>query len=841
MSSPLFAGEHRVRRPVIAALGLLVMSGVQLASAQNPVGPPNAAATGAPPAANGEIRGKIVEAKTGAPVARASVSVRAKGSAVILTGAIASPDGSFRLQGLRPGVYALRATYIGFAPNIQEISITPAAPVLNVGSVKISRVAVELSAVSVSEERTTVAIEPDRNSYRAKDVAPAAANASEVLDAVPSVQVDGDGKVSLRGNENVAVQINGRPTPMRGTQLAAYLKSLPANILERIEVVPNPSAKYDPEGMAGIINIVLKQNVDLGLSAGLNTALSQPDRYNASGNVGYQSGPFSSFTSAGFNRDARAIVGINDRERYDALRALQSVTAQDIESDARNAGQNLSSSADYKLGDRDVLSNALTLNRRNSRDNSMNLYSELNGSGALLDTYFRPKNAEVKGWMFDYNVALKRTYEARKHELSGEMRFNRAHDEDEQMLWRRSTSGGTVAQTEWEHDATDALSKQVTGQVDYVKTLAARTKLETGYKGNARWLDRDFVVTKDSLGDGTWEPSAQSNTFAFDEAVHAVYGVFSQGVGKFDLQAGLRGEHAERDFRLAQTATSYPYRYNSLFPSGIVLYNATTATQLKASYSRRIRRPGTQELNPFVTYFDVNNVFIGNPALAPEYTNAFELGVTRNGSKGTVQFSPFYRATSNIIRVDINTTDTIGGREVTSVSFQNLATSNSWGADLNGSLRLGPKFNGFAGFNVFKMVTDGGSTSSLGSNAVTWMGRVNGSTELTKTVMLQASYFYRAPMKIERGRFEQMHMANISLRKKLNGDKATMTLRVNDPLNTGSFRVRAGDDNVMQITERNFGSRMVWLAFQYNYGRPPRLRQPRQEQEQGGGGFMPPP
>src|SRR6185503_18714892 len=281
-------------------------------------------------------------------------------------------------------------------------------------------------------------------------------------------------------------------------------------------------------------------------------------------------------------------------------------------------------------------------------------------------------------------------------------RFNRAHDEDSQLLWRQATVIGSP--TELERNTTDAMSKQLTAQLDYTKTTAARTKLETGYKGNARWLDRDFVVDKDALGVGTWTPGTESNTFEFDESVHAMYAVLSQGVSKFDLQAGLRGEHADRDFSLAQTATRYPYTYNSLFPSAVVLYNATQTTQLKASYSRRIRRPGTQELNPFVTYFDVNNVFIGNPALAPEYTNAFELGATRNGKRGTLQFAPFYRQTTNIIRVDINTTDTIGGREVTSVSFRNLASSNSWGTDLNGSLRLGPKLNGFAGFNVFKMV-----------------------------------------------------------------------------------------------------------------------------------------
>jgi len=313
----------------------------------------------------------------------------------------------------------------------------------------------------------------------------------------------------------------------------------------------------------------------------------------------------------------------------------------------------------------------------------------------------------------------------------------------------------------------------------------------------------------------------------------------SQGVGKFDLQGGLRGERANRDFSLG--TTSYPYRYNSLFPSASILYNATPSTQLKASYSRRIRRPGTQELNPFVQYFDVQNVFIGNPSLAPEYTDAYETSVVKNLSKGTLTVSPFYRSTSNIIRVDINTTDTIAGREVTSISFQNLASANSWGADVNGSLRLGSKLNGFAGFNVYKMVTDGGSTSSIGSNAVTWMGRVNASSDVSKTVTLQASYFYRAPMKIERGQFDRFQFMNFSVRRKLNGDKASVTLRVNDPFGTGTFRVHAGDEKVMQITQRNFGMRNAWLAFQWNYGRPPRLRQPRQDEQQGGSSGFPTP
>ena len=821
-----------LRRPVLASL-LLVLAAGQTAFAQAP----GAQGPGAqqPPAAPGEIRGKVVESKSNEPVARASVSLRIKGNPSILSGAIAAENGTFRLQGLRPGNYTLRTTYIGFAPVVQDVQITPANFVVTLPPIAINRVAVELSAVAVQGEKATVTIEPDRSTYKAKDVAPAAANASEVLDAVPSVAVDADGKVSYRGNENVAVQINGRPTPMRGTQLAAYLKSLPANIIERIEVVPNPSAKYDPEGMAGILNIVLKQNVDLGLSAGLNGAMSEPDRFFGSGNLGYQAGPWSSTTTAGINRDQRQIFGINDRERYNSLKALTGITAQDIDQDAHNAGENFTTSVDYKLTNRDVLSNALTFNHRKGSTDDNNAYDELNASRAVTSSYLRPRDSDAHGWMFDYDLALKRQFEPRKHELSGEVRFNKSDDRDSQLLWFQAIPSGTPAATEIERDANTALAKQLTSQVDYTKTFAPRTKLETGAKNTTRWYDRDYLVEKDSLGTGTFVKSSLSNAFNFDEGVTAAYAVFSQGYGKWDLQAGLRGEHAERNFSLIGS-TAYPYKYNSLYPSAVALYNISQTTNAKVSYSRRVRRPGTQELNPFVQYFDVQNAFIGNPALAPEYTDSYDAGFTKQLAHGNFVFSPFYRKTTNIIRVDINATDTIAGREVTTISFKNLATSNSWGADLNGSLRLGPKLNAFGGFNIFKQVTDGGSTSAVGSDAVTWFARANMTSELTKTLVFSLNGFYRAPMNIEKGRFERQTQMGFALRKKIDGDNFSITLRGNDILGTGAFKVRVGDDKIVQITQRNFTSRMYWLGFQYNYGRPPRVRQVQQEQ-QGGNAF----
>jgi len=812
-----------------AVLGILLVGSAASAQTNRPsTAPPQL------PDAKGEVRGAVLD-ESGAPVPGASIAVRSNADSALVAGAIASANGAFRIQGLRPGTYWLRVTFLGFRPRVQEFTIGEASPRVALGGFRLSRVAVTLEGMQVTSERATVTIEPDRNTYRAKDVAPSAGNASEVLDAVPSVQVDGDGKVSLRGNENVAVQINGRPSPLRGTQLGGYLKALPANVIERIEVIPNPSAKHDPEGMAGIINIVLRQNTDLGWSAGANLGFANSDRYNGSGNVGYQRGPLTLFTSYGHYSDFRGVFGINDRERYDALRSLLSVTEQDIDERSGNDGHNVYTSADYKLNRRDVLSNALSLNFRRFTNGMASAHTELSGSRALLGRYDRLRDTDNEGRMIDYTVAFKRTFEPRNHELSMELRLNRSHDEDRTTLWRqpRATDGSpSGSPLEGEIDDLDAVTRQLTGQLDYTRSLAKRTKIESGYKGTARWLDRNFAVTKDILGTGEWVRSDLSNAFEFDENVHAVYAVLSHGIAKFDLQAGLRGEYATRDFALADPAASYPYEYGSLFPSGVVLYNLTDASQVKLSYSRRIRRPGTQELNPFPSFFDVQNVFIGNPSLSPEYTDAFELGYTRNGKLGSLQVSPFYRRTSNVIRVDINTADTLDGREVTTVSFKNLATSNSWGTDLNGTLRIGSRFNGFAGFNVFKIVTDGGSQSALSSSAVTWMGRVNATTQLSKTFSVQGSYFYRAPMKIERGRFAAQQSTSFTVRQKLRGDAAVVGLRVIDPFKTGGFKIRAGDDNVIQITERNFGVRGAFLTFQFNYGQAPRIRQRQDQPEQ---------
>lgn len=806
---------------VVAAFALAL--GASAVSAQQPAAPGRQAVIAGP----GEIRGSVVDAESNAPVSAASVSVRNNAN-VLVAGAIVNPDGTFRIEGLQPGAYTLRFTMIGYAiENTAPLNITPAAPRVTMPPVKLTRQAVEVAAVEATAERAVV-IAPDRNAYRVKDVAPAATNASDVLENVPAVQVDADGKVSLRGNENVVVQINGRPTPIRGSQLAGFLKGLPANTIERVEVIPNPSAKQDPEGMAGIINIVMKQGVDLGTSGGITLAASTENRYNAAGNIGHQSGPVAFFATYNLFSDERFETGVNDRTRFDPARLPLNFTEQDVDNRNDMLAHNVSVNMDYTINKRDVLLSSFQFNRRGSDLGSNMAYDELSSDRQLVDEYLRLRNTDGRSWMMDGSLSFKRTITPQKHELAAEVRFNRADDEDGNRLWRQALNG---TMTDIETNDSDATTDQFTAQLDYTRPVGTSLKLETGYKGNIRLLDRDFVVMKDEAGSGDFVRSDLSNSLEFDETVNAVYAVLSGGGKKVDWQAGLRGEYASRNFTLSASGEEYPHNYTSLFPSALVNFKLNDKTQAKLSYSRRIRRPGRDELNPFPQFFDINNVFFGNPQLDPEYTDAFELGLQKSGALGTLQITPFYRRTTNIIRVDINTADTVSNREVTSINFKNLDHSDSWGADVNGQFRLNQKLSGFAAFNVFKMVTDGGSQSALSSNGVNWTVRFNGTYNVTPATTVIGGYFYRGAMKIERGEFAAVSMTNLSVRQKVS-TSSTLTLRVADPFNTMKFRVNVGDDNINQLTTRQFNNRAVFLTYQWNFGQQPRMKQRRQEEQQ---------
>jgi ferric enterobactin receptor len=814
-------------KTLAAAVALAIASG---ASAQTPGGtPPAGARPGGPGGAQqqgGTVRGTVLN-PDGQPVNGGQVAVWSAADSTLVTGAVARPDGTFRIEGLRPGRYYLRVSALGYSTaTTSVVAITPQQRDADVGAVRLAAGAVVLEGLTVTAEAAPAGFAPDRNTYSTRDMpSTAGGNATDVLQNVPAVEVDQDGRVSLRGNQNVAVQINGRPSPMTGDQLGNFLQQLPANMVDRVEVIPNPSARYEPEGMAGIINIVLKQNADLGLSGGLIAGAGTGGRYNGSGNLGWQAGPLTLFGSYGFRHDKRESTGLNYLERYSAAGSTPvSILDQDILGEGGMTSHILNGTADYKLGARDVVSATAMLSMGDHENNTRNQYLESDAGGTPLSRYLGENLLGFNDLTMDGALSWKRTITPQQHELSTELRFNRGDNEvendfREQVLTLDGNSPANATPA-LQNLLTNSLNTTLSFQADYTRPFGERTKLETGYKGARRTLDNELGVTEFDYDESAWvDNPLRSNAFEYDETVHAGYAVLNQGVGKVDLQAGLRVERTDREFYLENTDETYPKGYWSFFPSGLASFSLDDQQQLRFSYSRRIQRPDTRILNPFGFNEDQRNRFVGNPALEPEYTHALELAYQRSLPFGSFQLTPFFRRTENAIRrVREFRADT------TITTFANLETSDSYGADVNGSLRMG-KVSGFASFSAFRQVTAAGSAGdNFSSDGFGWSARVSGNVQVTPRLDLQGFVMYRAPMDVEQGRMGSFVMSTLALRQKVMGERGSLSLRIVDPLNRMGMTMQTTDPLYYQLNERRFGARAAYLTFSYNFGQQPRLR-----------------
>ena len=785
--------------------------------------------------ARGQIHGSVGDAASGAPVARVSVAVTSVMDSVLVGGALTGVDGAFRVEGLAPGTYYLRISHLGYATVHDTVSVTPATLQVNVGTVRLAASALTLQEISVTAERGEVRMSADRNTYSTRDMpATTGGNVTDVLRNVPAVEVDPDGRVSLRGNQNVAIQINGRAAPARGDQLGQFLQQLPANMVERIEVVPNPSARYDPEGMAGIVNVVLKQNTDLGLSGGINFAAGTGGRYNGSGNLGYQRGRITLFGSYAFLDEARETTGLSSREnlldgapvRFIGQTALGTSLTQ---------SHTLNTSAELKLGAREFLAGSVLLSDRTYENSSGSGRMSRDGVGAVLSRWDDQLVNNSNDLVFDGALSFKRTVEPRRNELTAEVRYNRLGADMYHGLTLTPMASDGVAPSDQparSQRSIDALNDDLTLQLDVIRMVAG-LRAETGLKAARRRVTNTYDAERFSnAGTGSWQPdSAASYAFGTDETTQAAYGVLTRNAGPWEVQGGLRAERTGRSF----VGTDDPsVSYIDLFPSGLLAYNLDAERQVKASYSRRIQRPQTFMLNSITFYEDPLNRSRGNPGLRPEYTDAFEIGYQQSGPWGSFQLSPFFRQTTGAIRV----IRTVQGDTTTGL-FTNLDRSRSYGADVSTSLR-GERLSGLLGFNAFGHETGGATTSgSVYGSGIGWSARASGNLRLSARTDLQALAQYRAPMRVQQGRVGAFAMTNFSLRHKLRGDRAVLTLRVTDPFNTMQNRriTDASTEDFPYIleTERSFGARSATLGFSYTFGQAPKLRTPRPQEPQASG------
>jgi outer membrane receptor protein involved in Fe transport len=811
------------------------------ATAQEHRPPPAAPASsgaspGAPhavPVGAGEIRGTVVDAATGRPVAGASVSVTGAADSLLAGGAVTRGDGVFRVRGLRPGAYRVRVSHMGHAPLVRaDVALSDAAPAANLGRVALEAAGVALEGLSVTAEASPVGMAADRNTYAVRDL-PAAAggSAADVLRNVPALEVDPDGRVSLRGSSNVVVQVNGRAVPMRGDQLGQFLQQLPAGGIDRVEVIPNPSARYDPEGLAGIVNVVLKGNADLGLSGGGTLTGATGERYTGSGNLGWQRGPLTLFGSAGVNDEPREGDGFMARENL-----FEGASSRFVDQWTRTRngmrGRTVNASAELKVSPTSSLAATfMGADRRFTADNRISRVAR-DADGEVVSGSADRLGMRSDDLLLDGALSFRRVVEARRDETSAEVRYNRLEvDLLNAFAVLPLDAGGQPAGAPAEsRRVLDARNGELAGQVDVTRMLGG-VRLEVGAKGTRREVTNEAAETR--LEGATWVPRPeQSYTFGTTETVQAGYAVLTRASGPWEVQGGLRVERTARGFR---GIDADDVSHVDLFPSALAAYTLGGSRQVKVSYSRRVQRPQIQMLNSFLFYEDPLNRMLGNPRLRPELTDAVEAGFQQSGRLGSVQLTPFYRRTTGAIR----RVRTLQG-DTTTAQFQNVARVSSYGMDATATLRSGP-LNGFVGLNAYQQETDGAALGGSVSNAgLGWAVRANATVALGPRTDLQAFGVYRAPMEVAQGRMGAHTMTTFSLRRKVMGERGSLTLRVTDPFDTmKSWQLvdaRAEEQPYEMETERSFGLRNVALVFAYGFGRAPRITAPRPAEPQAEGG-----
>lgn len=783
-----------------------------------PFGPAIAAAQSTPA---GEIRGRVVHAGAGAPIAIATVDVTALPAATTAGRATTAADGTFRVSGLRQGRYRVVVRALGFAPKtLATVELSATQTTADVGTVVLSATPHQLQSQTVTAQHEEVEMAPDRTTYVVRDMPTTrGGTALDVLRNVPSVDVDIDNVVSLRGNSGVIIQINGRPSPLKAAQLGNFLAQLPADAVDHVEIVPNPSARDDADGVAGIINIVLRQKPEAGTSGGVTVGGGTTGHVDVGVNAGIQRGPFSTFGSYALVRD--------NRPRADAI--FRENTFASVPSYLQETGtrtqiplvHTLTGNASYELGKQDELSGDLLYSQRREWETYGILYRNLDQSLALTsatDRYSEDVNHESSA---EAALEHKHRFAQKGHSITSALQFEmHAEGGPTDILEHALSAAGmpdatTLQQTQtaWTHSSISSL------KLDYVRPLGGGLRLQSGYKGSLQRIRTTMEVQKYDFGQSQYVADvAQASDFTYDQLVNAGYGMLDAQLGRLQLQGGVRLEHAGTTFDLRTRNQTYDNPYSSIFPSGLAAFALDDMHQIRLSYSTRIRRPDDADvLDPTPHALDPLNVSVGNPYLRPEYIRALELGFQRTGERVTLQLTPFYRHTLDAVRT-IRTIDSLG---VSTRTFANVATNDAYGTDVTIALGGGGALSGFVGGSAYRQVSDASNLDpSLSVRTFGWSVRTNAAYRISPTIDAQALVAYVAPVTVEQGWNAARTRVSMAVRQKLMADRLSLTLRVADPFNTARERSTTTDPRFHQVTDRTRSIRGLLLSASWSFGKP---------------------
>ncbi len=795
----------------------------------------------------GKIKGTVIDNKTKQPVQFATISLYKFKDSSLVTGVVATDKGSFELSSLSFGRYFMKVKFIGYKQMvIDTIAIRPRAPEVTIGVIKLQSNSEQLGEVEVSTEKSTLQLGIDRKIFNVeKSIVSEGGSATDVLQSIPSVSVDIDGNISLRGSGNVTVLVDGKPSGITGSSRAAILQQIPASSIESVELITNPSAKYDPDGMSGIINVILKKNKLSGFNGSVTAGVGTNDqynedfninKYNSSINLSYRNSKLNAYVNYGFRSNERAGSGLSNRYTFFADTAFY--LNQKTRSLNKNVSHNAKAGIDFYLNDKNTLGFSVLYNTGTESSDQTTNYSEANNLNVISGEYARDAKTSDAPTSVDYNLNYRKAFAKPKQELTFDGTYSTASSNDVENYSERdyvlkyASKNATPFKQNTTTNGTNSIANI---QLDYIQPLKNQMKWEAGAKTTLRNIQNDFVSqTYDYTNSEFVADTNLNNNFKYNENIYAAYATFSGTIKKFGYQVGLRGEAANTVSTLITTHEKFSNDYFNLFPTVHLSEKFKKEQELQISYSRRINRPNTRTLNPFKDYSDPYNIRVGNPYLKPEYINSYELSYVKYWTKSVLTATAYYRQTNGIIQRLKTVTDST----LSFVTFVNLNSSKSYGVELISKNDLTKWWNITTSLNVFETKIDGNNVQAdLQNNNFSYMLKFLSNMRVLKNMDIQLTANYMGPTATAQGEAEGMFTIDIGAKKEI-FKNATLSLNVNDLTNSRRMKMKASDSNFTQTMERRRESRVATITFTYRFGKMSDSgKKSKQDKSNNGGGF----
>lgn len=779
----------------------------------------------------GTVTGKITEKSNNAPISYATVSLKENGK--VVSGVNTDDNGDFSFKNVALKSYTIEIQYIGFRKYIGSVILADNKKSATV-NVSLEEEATQLKGVNIVAERSTMEQKIDRKVITVgKDLTTAGASASDIMSNIPSVNVDQDGKLSLRGNDNVRVLIDGRPSNIDPAQL---LKQIPSTSIKKIELITNPSAKYNPEGMSGIINIILHKNANTGFNGSYSGGITfgETAKYNQSLDLNYKTGKVNFFGNAGNNFGTYFNDGHIKRLDQDVVQKL------DISNDNDNYLYKVG--MDYLINDHNTLS--FYTNQNKSKGTGLvNTDIDYNNGDPDIKNIYQKARYEGPNETGTYNLAYKHIFKKEGHTLDFEGNFSNTRETQDASFDTKTTKPDNTANSLLYSDYINDKRKLGTVNVDYVNPLNDKTTLEAGAEARITRTDNIYNTTN----------AAFSNSiYTYDTDIYSAYVTFGQKYKKFSYQLGARFESYKVAANLNHGETKFDDDYITLYPSAYLTYNLNEKNVLQLSYSRRVDRPSLEQTKPIREFSTPLVTSYGNQELRPQFTNSVEVNYTKTLEKGSITAGVFVRSINDQISRTLSPdpNDASGYKQI--LSFANYDHNSAYGFDISANYKITKWWDiqpsvDFSSINQQGVVFQYDPATKLSSpleRSVTtsaFNARMNSNFKPTKRLSFLLFGFYRGGVEEIQQHRNEMYKMDIGSRYTLLDNKMNISVRFNDVFNTMKYSFD-GVYPYPQTGQFTWESQTVYLGLTYNFGGAKIKKLERKQREentnQGGGGMF---